>query len=89
MPTEKEKSSIIMPPPDDNFARLTRAVEAIAARATITTTVEPRPLDSSAQEAVAAYKAIAFSLRTIFEVIPTLSTSGTLSPAPLPINPQA
>jgi hypothetical protein len=65
MATDKDKASIIAA--DYNFERLTRAVEAIAARATITTTVEPRPLDKAATDIVAEYQAIAQSLRTIFE----------------------
>jgi len=64
MATEKEKT--LMPPPDQ-FERLTRAIETIAGRATITTTVEPRPLDDRAKSAVDAYNDISLSLRTIFE----------------------
>jgi hypothetical protein len=71
MATEKEKAAIM--PSDQQFERLTAAVEAIAARATITTTVEPRPLDPSANHAVAEYNAIALSLRTIFE--PAITSS--------------
>jgi hypothetical protein len=73
MATDKDKASIM--PADYNFERLTRAVEAIAARATITTTVEPRPLDKSATDIVAEYKAIAQSLRTIFEPGAALTAS--------------
>ena len=64
MATEKEKT--LLPPPDQ-FERLTRAIESIAGRDTITTTVEPRPLDDSAKSAVNAYNDISLSLRTIFE----------------------
>ena len=55
--------------PSDQFERLITEVHKIAERATITTTVEPRPLDTSAKEAVAAYNAITQSLRTILETV--------------------
>lgn len=71
-----DKDKTIMPQPDQ-FERLARAVEAIAARASITTVVQARPLDQSANAAVTEYGAIARSLRTIFEAVRTTTTTTT------------
>lgn len=80
MATDKDRT--ILGPPDQ-FERLARAVEAIAARSTITTTVEPRPLDESAKKAAEAYGVIAGSLRTIFESFVAIAPA----PAPSPTTP--
>jgi|KBSMisStaDraftv2_1062788.scaffolds.fasta_scaffold1256641_2 hypothetical protein len=65
---EKDRTTAL---PADQFERLTRAVETIAGRASITTTVEPRPLDGDAKKAAEDYGLIARSLRTIFEPVAT------------------
>lgn len=71
-----DKDKTIMPQPDQ-FERLARAVEAIAARANITAVVQPRPLDESADGVVAQYREIARSLRTIFEDVRITTTTTT------------
>lgn len=53
-----------------DWARIANAVERLAQHVTATTTVEPRALDGSAQEAATAYSGISQSLRTIFEPAP-------------------
>ena len=71
-----DKDKTIMPQPDQ-FERLARAVEAIAARASITTVVQPRPLDETANKAVLEYGAIARDLQTIFGDVRTTPTTTT------------
>ena len=72
MPKEDKDQAIVALTSDQNqFERLTKAVEAIAARASITTVVQPRPLGDSAKEVAADYGRIADSLRTIFAGVRT------------------
>jgi hypothetical protein len=52
---------------NQEFAKLVEAISRLSARTTLTTVVQPPPLEGCAKKAAEAYAAIAASLRTVFE----------------------
>lgn len=67
MPDDKRSYTQESPIANRDFARMVDAISRLSARTTLTTVVEPPPLDPVARAAAETYATIAASLRTVFE----------------------